>query len=129
MLDDGPFTAGAHAGWQQQPARRSSSLGRMYAEPYFPTGKYGSAYMTGASRSKPDPLLHGLSRSLREARIRRGLSQQQLAQMAGVPRLRVIDIERGSPGVAIGAYARVAQSLGLQAYRRPVFEDLKETFR
>jgi HTH-type transcriptional regulator/antitoxin HipB len=89
--------------------------------------------MTNASRTEPDPLLHGLSRSLREARIRRGLSQQQLAEMAGVTRLRVIDIERGSPGVAIGAYVRVAQSLGLQlelqAYRRPVFEDLKETFR
>ena len=89
--------------------------------------------MPSASRSEPDPLLHGLSRALREARIRRGLSQQQLAEMAGVTRLRVIDMERGAPGVAIGAYARVAQSLGLQlglqAYRRPVFEDLKETFR
>jgi transcriptional regulator with XRE-family HTH domain len=89
--------------------------------------------MTGALRSEPDPLLRGLSQALREARIRRGLTQQQLAEMAGVTRLRVIDIERGSPGVAIGAYAQVARSLGLQlglqAYRRPVFEELKETFR
>ena len=70
---------------------------------------------------------------MREARIRRGLSQQQLSEMVGVTRLRVIDMERGSPGVPIGPYARVAQclglQLGLQAYRRPVFEDLEETFR
>lgn len=70
---------------------------------------------------------------MREARIRRGLSQQQLAEMAGVTRLRVIDMERAAPGVAIGAYARVAQclglQLGLQAYLRPVFDDLKETFQ
>ena len=89
--------------------------------------------MASAPRSEPDPLLYSLSRSLREARVNRGLSQQQLAEMAGVTRLRVIDIERGSPGVAIAAYARVAQSLGLQLgvqpYRRPVFEELKETFR
>jgi transcriptional regulator with XRE-family HTH domain len=89
--------------------------------------------MATVQRSDPDPLLRSLSQALREARIHRGLTQQQLAEMAGVTRLRVIDIERGLPGVAIGAYAQVARSLGLQlglqAYRRPVFEDLQETFR
>lgn len=100
---------------------------------YLKDGKYEFPYIMPISRSEPDPLLRSLSQSLREARVHRGLSQQQLAEMAGVTRLRVIDIERGSTGVAIGAYARVAHSLGLQlgleAYRRPVFEELQETFR
>ncbi len=105
----------------------------VYEIAYFLRLEYDFSYMSSTARSEPDPLLHSLSQSLREARIHRGLSQQQLAEMAGVTRLRVIDIERGSASVAIGAYARVARSLGLQlaleAYRRPVFEELKETFR
>lgn len=83
-------------------------------------------------RPEPDPTLRGLSARLREARIHRGLSQEQLARLTGLTRLRVIDIERGAPGVSIGAYAQAARSLGLQLglepYRRPVFEELKDLF-
>jgi HTH-type transcriptional regulator / antitoxin HipB len=83
-------------------------------------------------RPEPDPTLRGLSARLREARIHRGLSQEQLAQRSGLTRLRVIDIERGSPSVSMGAYAQAARSLGLQLglepHRRPVFDELKDLF-
>lgn len=85
-----------------------------------------------ATPAKTDPALVGLGARLREARTRRGLSQAQLASLAGLTRLRVIDIERGSASVSMGAYAQVARGLGLQLtlepYRRPVFEELKDLF-
>jgi HTH-type transcriptional regulator/antitoxin HipB len=83
------------------------------------------------SAPAPSPLTD-LGARLREARARRGWSQAQLASQAGLTRLRVIDIERGSTSVSMGAYAQAARSLGLrlalEPYRRPVFEELKDLF-
>lgn len=84
------------------------------------------------SSTAKDPLLRHLSADIRQARVRRGLSQEQVAAMSGLTRLRIIAIEQGSPGVAIGAYARAAQAVGaqlaLEPYRRPVFEELDDIF-
>lgn len=66
--------------------------------------------------------------ALREARTRRGLTQAQVAERAAVPRLKVIQIERGQASVAIGAYAAVAAALGLEftpiPARRPTLEEV-----
>lgn len=52
-----------------------------------------------------------LSRQLREKRLNRGLTQAALAELAGLPRQKVIAIEQGSLSVAMNAYARVLVAL------------------
>jgi HTH-type transcriptional regulator/antitoxin HipB len=88
---------------------------------------------TSRSTTQGDPLLRHLAKDLRAARLRRGLSQQGLASSAGLTRLRVVEIERGSSSVAIDAYVKAARAmgfeLGLVAYRRPVFEELDSLFK
>jgi transcriptional regulator with XRE-family HTH domain len=73
-----------------------------------------------------------LGRSFKEMRQRRSLTQAQQAQLARVPRLKVIQIERGDDGVSIRTYAAVAHALGaelaLQPTRRPTLEESREYF-
>lgn len=75
-------------------------------------------------------LLHRLGGSLRDARKQRGLTQAQLAALASVPRLKVIQVERGDASVSIGAYAEVAAALGLEftpvPARRPTLDEVRE---
>lgn len=75
-------------------------------------------------------LLGRLGKSLRDARKRRGLTQAQLALLATVPRLKVIQVERGDASVSIGAYAEVAAALGLEftpvPARRPTLDEVPE---
>jgi len=52
-----------------------------------------------------------LSRQIREKRLNRGLTQAALAGLAGLPRQKVIAIEKGSLSVAMAAYARVLVAL------------------
>lgn len=54
-----------------------------------------------------------MGRNLRLARLRRRLSAEQLAMRAGISRSTLWMIEKGSPAVAIGAYAQVLFVLGL----------------
>lgn len=67
--------------------------------------------------SKPQPavqrLLAGLGENIRLARLRRGLSASLVAERAGLSRTTLRAIERGSPGVTLGACANVLHSLGL----------------
>ncbi|MBV2210224.1 MAG: helix-turn-helix domain-containing protein [Thermomonas sp.] len=75
-------------------------------------------------------LLRRFGSSLRDARKRRGLTQAQLAALATVPRLKVIQVERGDASVSIGAYAEVAAALGLEftpvPARRPTLDEVAE---
>lgn len=77
-----------------------------------------------------DTLLGRLGKSLRDARGRRGLTQAQVAALARVPRLKVIQVERGDASVSIGAYAQVASALGLEftpvPARRPTLDEVRE---
>lgn len=57
--------------------------------------------------------LQEMGRNLRLARLRRRLSAEQLALRAGISRSTLWMIEKGSPAVAIGAYAQVLFVLGL----------------
>lgn len=57
--------------------------------------------------------LQEMGKNLRLARLRRRLSAEQLALRAGISRSTLWMIEKGSPGVAIGAYAQVLFVLGL----------------
>jgi transcriptional regulator with XRE-family HTH domain len=71
--------------------------------------------------SKTSPLMPSLKKILEElgeniklARLRRKLSSEQVAERANITRPTLLSIEKGSPGVAMGAYARVLFVLGLE---------------
>ncbi len=72
--------------------------------------------------------LNKLGADLRAARVGRGLTQAQLAKRAGLPRLKVIQVERGDASVSIGAYADIATALGhgltLSVARRPTLDEV-----
>lgn len=57
--------------------------------------------------------------ALRAARKRENLSQAQLSAMAGVPRQRLIELEKGKPGVSLAAYALAVAALGLELNLKP----------
>lgn len=59
-------------------------------------------------------LTERLGQQIREKRQHRGLTQADLAAIAGLTRQKVIAIEQGSLSVAINAYARVLGALGCE---------------
>ena len=66
--------------------------------------------------------------ALQEMRKQRGLRLVDVTHIAGIPRLKVIHIEAGPPGVAASSYARVAAALGAQlqvaASQRPTLDEI-----
>ena len=59
-------------------------------------------------------LLAELGERLRLARQRRKLSNEVVAQRAGVSRTTVYKVEAGDPGATLGSYVRVLAVLGLE---------------
>lgn len=59
-------------------------------------------------------LLQALGANIRLARLRRKLSASLVAERAGMSRPTLRAIERGEPGVTLGAVANVLHSLGLE---------------
>lgn len=57
--------------------------------------------------------LERLGRDLRTARLRRKLTQNDMAQRIGVSRFVVADIERGKPTTGVAAYLGALWVLGL----------------
>lgn len=72
----------------------------------------------GRTSAKPLPSLQRVLADLGEniylARRRRKLTASQVAERAGMTRPTLRAIERGEPGVTIGAYANVLLTLGLE---------------
>ncbi|MDE1997999.1 MAG: helix-turn-helix transcriptional regulator [Burkholderiales bacterium] len=80
-----------------------------------------------------DTLLQTLGDSLREARRQRGYTQDELARMLNIPRLKVIQVESGAPQVAVRYYTAIAsalgQSVGLIPAKRPTLDELQKLNR
>ena len=59
-------------------------------------------------------ILEGLGENIRLARLRRKLSAEQVSERAGIGRMTLYKIEKGSPVVAMGNYLQVLFILGLE---------------
>lgn len=59
-------------------------------------------------------ILEQLGENIKLARLRRKLSSNQVAERAGITRTTLWQVERGSPSVAMAAYAQVLFVLGLE---------------
>jgi len=69
---------------------------------------------------KPEPfpestrILEALGTNIKLARLRRKLSSAYLAEAANLSRSTISQIEKGTPGVSIGAYLQVLFILGME---------------
>ena len=62
-----------------------------------------------------NPALVGLGAAIRAARKAKGLSQEALAELAGIDRSYMGGIERGEHNLAIMNLLKIADALGLKA--------------
>lgn len=60
---------------------------------------------------KTQTILAQMGEQIRLARLRRRLSSELVAERAGISRMTLIKIEKGSPSVSIGSYAAVLHAL------------------
>lgn len=71
--------------------------------------------------------LQSLGRNVRTARLRRALTQAELAERIGVSRFVVADMERGKPGTGVAAYLGALWALGLLDQLRTVADPASDT--
>jgi transcriptional regulator with XRE-family HTH domain len=69
---------------------------------------------------------------IRQRRSNRGLTQANLAALAGIPRQKVIAIEKGDVSVSMAAYARVLGALDCElavtAAAMPTLDEIEGIF-
>lgn len=77
-------------------------------------------------------LTQRLGRQIRTRRLHRGLTQQQLAELANLTRQKIIAVEKGSLSVAIAAYAKALGAmdceLQVNAAAMPTLEEIQGMF-
>lgn len=77
-------------------------------------------------------LIHRLGKQIHEKRMNRGLTQANLAELAGLTRQKVIAVEKGTLSVSMSAYARVLGALDCEfaviPAAMPTLEELGELF-
>lgn len=56
-------------------------------------------------------ILSQMGEQIKNARLRRNIPQELVAERAGISRSTVVAVEKGSPSVAIGCYAAVLHAL------------------
>jgi HTH-type transcriptional regulator/antitoxin HipB len=81
----------------------------------------------------PSLLTARLGNQIREKRMNRGLTQAQLAELAGLTRQKVIAVEKGTQSVAMAAYARALGALDCEfaviPAAMPTLEELGDLFQ
>jgi transcriptional regulator with XRE-family HTH domain len=64
---------------------------------------------------QPDPLLAAVGIAVRQLRLRRGLTQEGLAEAAGIHRTYIGDVERGLRNVSLMNIVRIARALSVES--------------
>lgn len=81
----------------------------------------------------PNLLIERLGDQIRQMRLNRGMTIIQLAEIAGVTRQKLSEVEKGKPTVSMLLYAKVLAALNgeltIVPARRPTFEELREVFK
>ena len=62
--------------------------------------------------SKGDPISIALGRSVRKRREAKALTQEVLAELAGLDRTYISAVERGGRNLSLSSIARIAKALG-----------------
>lgn len=62
-------------------------------------------------------ILEVFAKNLRYYRTSQKLSQEKFAEMCGLHRTYISDIERGQRSISIGNVQKIADALGIQAYK------------
>ena len=77
---------------------------------------YGGVYLTAERRadSKVGGLREVLAEAVRTRRLELGLTQTQLAKMAGMKQPRISQIERGTGNTELETWSRVVMTLGIR---------------
>lgn len=70
-------------------------------------------WMPNLSPKRHDPTLVALGDAIRHARQRKGLSQEQLALLAGADRSHLGRLERGDNEIAVLLLVRIAKALSV----------------
>lgn len=70
-------------------------------------------YKQRARLTDPKAIRHAIGQKILEARTKAGLSQQQLADLAGIDRTNVTKIETGLYNVTLDTLSRIGTALGL----------------
>jgi transcriptional regulator with XRE-family HTH domain len=77
-------------------------------------------------------IIDRLSKQIREKRTSRGLTQADLADLAGLTRQKVIAVEKGTLSVSMIAYVRVLGALDCEfsviPARMPTLDELGDLF-
>jgi len=63
---------------------------------------------------KTERILKTMGSQIRLARLRRDIPVELVAERAGVSRASVWSVEKGSPSVSMGIYAKVLAAIGMQ---------------
>lgn len=58
--------------------------------------------------------IEALGKNIRTARLRRRMTQRELARRAGISRVAMTRVERGLPTTSVGAYFAALWALGLE---------------
>ena len=78
-------------------------------------------------------IISRLGKQIREKRINRGLTQVQLAELAGLTRHKVIAVEKGTLSVGMIAFARILAALDCELSvipaAMPTLEELGDLFQ
>ena len=69
------------------------------------------------TRTKETDPIPAFGRTVRRLRQSRGLSQEKLAELAGIHRTYIGDVERGQRNIALVNMTRIAKALGISLSR------------